>query len=107
MKPVRKKNKSIKIPKKISILGRVFTIREVEKVIVDGVEASGSCCVENRLIELEKGLSLSQKMGLLAHEIGHAGIVIFGIDQKFSEKETEIFCQMIRALIEDYLKAFK
>lgn len=107
MKPVRKKNKSIKIPKKISILGRDFTVTEVEKVMVGGVEASGSCCAENRLIEIESGQSLQQKMGILAHEMGHAGLVIFGLDQKFTDKECEVFCQLIRAVVEDYLKAFK
>jgi hypothetical protein len=108
MKMARKKKiKTVVLPKTISILGRIFTINEVEKVFVKGVEASGSCCAENRIIEIEKGQSLSQKMGILGHEVGHAGLVIFGLDQKLTDGENEIFCQLLRALIEDYISAFK
>ncbi len=99
--------KTIKLPKSIIVLGRAFEIREVDEVRVNGKIASGSFCFENRIIEIESDLDIQQKMGLLAHEVGHAGLVIFGLDQRLSSKEIEIFCQLIRALIEDYIKAFK
>lgn len=97
----------MRLPRHIMILGRKFKIELKDDIIVNGKPASGSCDATNRVIEIEKSQSINEQMGLLSHEIGHAGLEIYGLDQRLSDLENEIFCQLIRALIEDYIKAFK
>lgn len=99
--------KIVKLPKKVMVLGRPFKVSVQERIEVDGEEVSGSLCMIDKEICIEECQPLHEKMGILAHEMGHAGLVITGLDQKFSEKEIEVFCQLMRALVEDYLKAFK
>lgn len=97
-----------RLPRNVKILGRKYRVKECsEPIIVDGEESSGACYTVDQIIEIEKALPMDEKMGILAHEMGHAGLVITGLDQKFTEKEIEVFCQLMRALVEDYVRAFK
>ena len=99
--------KVIKFPKRVNVLGRPFKILFKETIEVDGKAASGSVCVLSKEIWIEDCLPLEEKIGILAHEMAHAGLVISGLDQTFSDREIEIFCQLQRTLVEDFFKAFK
>lgn len=97
-----------KIPKKIEVLGRKFTVRVVrEDIHADGKVASGSCDSVNREIEIEHGLPLNEQLGILAHEMGHATLDINGLSETLSAKEIEIICQTCRSVVEDFIRAFQ
>lgn len=103
-----RKKKPVALPKTVLVLGREFHVIETdEPIMVDGQAASGSCNSVDRIIEIEKGLPFNEKMGILAHEMGHAGLDISGLGQTFSLREIEVFCQLQRSLVEDFVKAFQ
>ena len=105
-KPVAKKS-TPRIPKKVMILGRQFTVKVVAEIHADGKVASGSCSWVNKEIEIEKGLPINEQLGILAHEMAHATLDINGLAETLTPKEVEIICQTCRSVVEDFIKAFK
>lgn len=105
-KPVSKKKSTPKLPKTVMILGRKYKVIEKPSITVKNEEASGGCDTVNREIEIEKGLPLNEKMGILAHEMAHGAIVINGLSETLTDREIEMVCQICRSIVEDFVTAF-
>lgn len=96
-----------KIPKKISILGREYKIKQGVNLIFNGVPVLGLCDSDKKVIYIEKNQSPEGKFATLCHECTHGFLYISGLDQKLSDSENELYCQLFTALFEDILKATK
>lgn len=46
-------------------------------------------------------------MGILAHEMGHAALVINGLSETLSDSQTEMMAQIVRSCCEDFIRSFK
>lgn len=94
-------------PKSIQIMGRKWKIKQVKNLTYNGDPVLGLCDYTGRMIYLESEQLLSEKKATLYHEVAHAWLILCGLDQKMSVTEVEINCQLVTALIEDIIKAFK
>lgn len=96
-----------KLPKFIVILGRKFKIKQLSNLSYHGEPCLGLCDASNKIIYLEKGQKESDKLDTLFHESVHAMLSISGVDQKLTDSENEIMCQLVTALFNDMIKALK
>lgn len=96
-----------KFPIKINILGREWKIKQVKSPVYKGEPCLGLCDYDGRVIWLEKDQKENEKFSTLVHEAAHAWLILCGLDQKMSESEVEVNCQLIAAFVEDIVKAFK
>jgi hypothetical protein len=96
-----------KLPKYIVILGRKFKIKQLVGLCYHGEPCLGLCDASNKIIYLEKGQKEDDKLDTLVHESVHAMLSISGIDQKLTDSENEIMCQLVTALFNDLLKSLK
>jgi hypothetical protein len=96
----------MRIPKYVTILGEKIQIKMVDEVFVEGKRVSGSFDENTMTIEIEKGFSDNITFGLLVHEMAHSFLITTGIDQKLSEQETEVYCQLIKKFVIDCIRSF-
>ncbi len=96
-----------KIPKSIQILGRKFKIKQISNLKYGQDQVLGLCDYSNKAIYIEKDQTDKEKLDTLYHECVHAMLAISGIDQKLTDSENEIMCQLFTALYNDLIKALK
>lgn len=89
----------------IVILGRKYKVKQGANLVYNNQAVLGLCDNINRIIYLEKNQDDESKKETLPHEATHALLFITGIDQKLSEGENEVYCQLFTAFIVDMEKA--
>lgn len=87
--------------KSITILGRKVKIKVGENLVLNGEPCLGLCDYDNKTIYLEKNQSSESLKDTLTHEACHFFFTLCGIDQKMSNSELEIMCQLITAFVND------
>lgn len=97
--------KKKKFKTSITILGRKYKVKQGAGLTYNGQTILGLCDNVNRIIYLEKSQDDTTKRETLLHEATHAMLYITGIDQKLSEGENEVYCQLFTAFIVDMEKA--
>jgi hypothetical protein len=85
----------MKIPKFVHILGRKIVVKQKTKLKHHGKPVYGLADLDDRVIWLERKQSPMSKYNTLIHEVAHQFLCISGIDQKLSESETEMYCQLL------------
>lgn len=91
-------------PRSIMVLGRKFKIIKKKNIAYHGQAILGLCDYEKLTIYIESTQSDVSKRQTLIHEACHAMLIITGIDQKISESENELYCQLFTAFCEDMRK---
>lgn len=99
--------KKKRFPSSISILGRKYKIKQGSNLVYMGQPCLGLCDNQNKIIYLEKDQDEQTKKETLIHECYHALLSISGIDQKLSEAENEIHCQLATAFYHDVEKVIQ
>lgn len=94
-------------PKKISIMGRTWKIKQVSRPTYKDELCLGMCDYDGKVIYLEKDQDDDSKFSTLVHEAAHAWLILCGLDQKMSESEVEVNCQLMAAFVEDVVRSFK
>lgn len=102
-----KKTSMKKLPKFIIILGRKFKIKQLNNLSHLSQPCLGLCDYSNKVIYLEKLQTDEDKLDTLVHESSHAMLAISGVDQKLTDSENEIMCQLFTALFNDLSKSLK
>jgi Zn-dependent peptidase ImmA (M78 family) len=90
-----------KIPKSITILGRTIKIKTGKNLYFQGEPCLGLCDYDNRIIYLEQNQSPQCMKDTLCHEAVHFFLILCGMDQRMSDSEVEMYCQLVTALIND------
>lgn len=96
-----------RFPSSVSILGRKYKIKQGKNLVYNGQPCLGLCDNIGRIIYLEKDQDEQTKKETLIHEAQHAFLFITGIDQKLSESENEIHCQLATAFYHDMEKVLQ
>ena len=91
-------------PRKVKVLGREFKIIQKANLAYMGQAALGLCHFDEKTLFIEKHQTAESKRQTLVHECGHAFLIIAGIDQRLSDSENEIYCQLLTAFCEDMKK---
>jgi len=91
-------------PRSIMILGRKFKIVQKKNIAYHGQMILGLCDYNALTIFIESSQSDISKRQTLIHECGHAWLIITGADQRLSESENEMHCQLLTAFCEDMKK---
>lgn len=91
------------IPRKVSVLGLVYKVKQVSQVQIDKVfqGAAGVCSPADETIYILKTLPPKVKKRVYCHELGHAFLERIGADQMLNANENEIMAQSIGMLISD------
>lgn len=98
--------KKNKFPKSVTILGRKWVIKQVIRPTHNGEPCLGLCDFDGKIIYLEKEQDDDLKFLTLVHEAAHAWMILCGIDQRLSDSENEVYCQLISAFVEDIVRSF-
>lgn len=88
-------------PRKIKVLGRDFKIKQGKNLVYQNTPVLGLCDYNAKLIYIESNQSDESKRQTLIHECCHAMLIIAGMDQRLSESENEMYCQLLTAFCED------
>jgi Zn-dependent peptidase ImmA (M78 family) len=91
-------------PRFVIVLGRKFKIVQKKNIAYQGQNILGLCDYNNLTIYIEGSQSDQSKRQTLIHEACHAMLIITGMDQKLSDSENEIYCQLLTAFCEDMKK---
>lgn len=89
----------MKIPKKVSILGRSFDVfndltrEQMAKAVNDGSCPYGAMNFSERKILVMKHLNKDEQFVTFLHEINHAILFITGANQTMTPREIEIDCE--------------
>jgi Zn-dependent peptidase ImmA (M78 family) len=86
----------MKRPKSVTILGRKFTVKEVEQKEVEkhiGPGAVAGINYTERLILISKGFDDFDYRVSIMHEVTHAVLHTIGLDQTISDHIREILCE--------------
>jgi len=94
----------MKLPRQVIILGRKIKIKEGKNLHYNGIPCLGLCDYEKSIVYIEKNQADHTKLDTLFHELSHYFLTLCGMDQKMSESEVEMHCQLITAFINDILK---
>lgn len=86
------------------VLGRKFKIKQGANLAYHGQAVLGLCDYDNLTIYIEKTQSDNSKRQTLIHECCHAMLIIAGMDQRLSDSENEMYCQLLTAFCEDMKK---
>lgn len=89
----------MKLPKKISVLGQEYKIKQV-KGLMEKENIEGSCSSHEYLISVDASLKGLVLRRVLYHEIGHAYCYESGLHEIMSHQALEMFCQTFSGLIE-------
>jgi hypothetical protein len=92
------------LPSKINILGRTFKIKQGKNLSWQGQPILGLCDYTKLTIYIESNQTPQSKRQTLIHEACHGMLIISGIDQRLSDSENEIYCQLLTAFCEDMKK---
>lgn len=87
--------------KTITILGRKIQIMEGKNLLYHGEPCLGLCDYDKKIIYIEKNQSKESKRDTLIHELNHYFMILCGMDQRLSESEVEMYCQLIAAFVVD------
>lgn len=101
------RTKSKKFPTSITILGRKYKIKQGKNLVWQSQQVFGLCDNLNRIIYIEKDQDERTKRETCVHEFFHALLFISGIDQKLTEAENEIYCQLATAFYHDIEKVIQ
>lgn len=93
-------------PKSVSIMGRKFKVKQVKNLLYNNEPCLGMCDYDGRIIYLEVNQKDDVKFSTLVHECAHALLILCGLDQRMSELEVEINCQLVAAFVEDIVRSF-
>lgn len=96
--------KQKRFPSSVTILGRKYKIKQGKNLVYAGQPCLGLCDNLNRIIYIEKDQDDKTKRETCVHEFFHALLFISGIDQKLTEAENEIYCQLATAFYHDIEK---
>lgn len=87
--------------KSIKILGREIKIKVGKNLFYEGKPVLGLCDYDNRTIYLEKNQNPESLRDTLVHEAAHYFLILTGIDQRLSDSECEVYCQLLAAFVRD------
>jgi Zn-dependent peptidase ImmA (M78 family) len=93
-----------RFPSSVMVLGRKYKIKQGKNLVYDKNPILGLCDYTAQTIYIEKNQSDESKRQTLVHECCHAMLIITGMDQKLSESENEMYCQLLTAFCEDMKK---
>jgi Zn-dependent peptidase ImmA (M78 family) len=93
-----------KFPSSITIMGRKLKIKQGSGLIYQGQQVLGLCDYDKKMIYIEKNQTDESKVDTLIHEATHYFLILAGLDQRLSESENEIYCQLITAFFNDLKK---
>lgn len=93
-------------PRKVTILGRVYKIKQGKNLVYQGQPCYGLCDNIDKTIYIERDQDDATKKETLLHEACHALLFITGMDQKLSESENEMHAQLWTAFYHDMEKLF-
>lgn len=98
----------MKLPKKISLMGRdVEVVCQDEPILNErGEELAGQCDSTNRRIMIHNDQAPHEKIETVFHEAAHFYLTQTGWDQKLTDNEVEIMCQLLTNFTVDIIKAF-
>jgi Zn-dependent peptidase ImmA (M78 family) len=96
-----------RFPTSIIILGRKFKIKQGSNLVYNEQPILGLCDYNKETIFLEKAQPEKSKRQTLVHEACHALLIITGMDQRLSESENEMYCQLLTAFCEDMKKVIE
>lgn len=91
-------------PRSIIVLGRKFKIICKKNIAYQGQMILGLCDYNKLTIYIESTQSDVSKRQTLIHEACHAMLIIAGMDQRLSDSENEMYCQLLTAFCEDMKK---
>lgn len=98
-----------KLPRKISILGKKYSLKIVNEktmgITTNGVSAFGCIDLNLNKILLLEGQTQEQLLLTLMHEVIHLSNSIVGLDQVISLELQEIQCESSSNAIMDLLRA--
>jgi Zn-dependent peptidase ImmA (M78 family) len=90
-----------KFPSSITIMGRKLKIKQGSGLVYQGQQVLGLCDYDKKMIYIEKNQTDESKFDTLIHECTHFFLILAGMDQKISESENEMYCQLITAFFND------
>lgn len=90
-----------KIPNQITILGRKVKIKIGKNLYYNGENCLGLCDYDAKVIYLEKNQSPQMMSDTLCHEATHFFLALVGGDQRMSDSENEMYCQLVTAFFKD------
>jgi Zn-dependent peptidase ImmA (M78 family) len=93
-----------KFPSSITIMGRKLKIKQGTGLVYQGQQVLGLCDYDKKMIYIEKSQTDESKYDTLIHEATHYFLILAGLDQRISESENEIYCQLITAFFNDLKK---
>jgi Zn-dependent peptidase ImmA (M78 family) len=93
-----------KFPTTLTIMGRKLKIKQGNNLHFHGQPVLGLCDYDKKVIYLEKDQSLESKIDTLIHEATHFLLIFAGMDQRLSESENEMYCQLVTAFFNDLKK---
>lgn len=99
--------KKKKFPASVTLCGRKYKIKQGKNLVYNGQPCLGLCDNQNRIIYLEADQEETSKRETLLHELAHAFMNLVGIDQKLTEAEAEIYCQVWTMFFHDVEAALK
>lgn len=99
--------KKKRFPSSVTILGRKYKLKQGKGLVYNGQPCLGLCDNGNRVIYLEKDQDEQTMRETCVHEFFHALLFISGIDQKLTEAENEIYCQLATAVYHDIEKVIQ
>ena len=87
--------------KTVTVLGRKIQVVEGKNLVYQGEPCLGLCDYDKRIIYIEQNQSKESKRDTLIHELNHYFMILCGMDQRLSESEVEMYCQLISAFVVD------
>lgn len=93
-----------KLPKKVTILGRVFTVKLVSSEVLANEVGQGSVGGMNysrRLIWVQNDMSWDDTLVTYFHECVHAATFIVGLNQVTSRDLAEVWCETMANTFRD------
>jgi len=89
--------------KSIIIKNKKWKIRLKSRIVFEGYECNGLCTFKKRTIDIKKGLTDSKYTSVLIHELVHAIIFEYGLDDAMEISLEEVLCDAIES---EFMKLF-
>lgn len=90
-----------KFPTTLTIMGRKLKVKQGTGLVYQGQQVLGLCDYDKKMIYIEKAQSDESKIDTLIHEATHFFLIFAGMDQRISESENEMYCQLVTAFFND------
>jgi Zn-dependent peptidase ImmA (M78 family) len=100
----------VKIPKKLTILGRTFVVKKIPAIKIKeaiGYDVDGAVMYSKKIIYLASELPPEALKLTLLHEVVHCIEITVGLNLVTEEKIREIWCESIASGFYDLMKQIK